>query len=155
LDTSDAIDQRGLGIVAGAGRGSCRLVAEMAPGRSFNMTSNVLDLAEQALVALDAKRLVSLYADEFVFVDTSSGEYITDKKQLKKYFDGLFALPAVRFSDVSFFRCAERGAGQWTWSGKSLKTGQHYAIEGASLFVLGEDRIIEERIFYDPRSAME
>lgn len=117
------------------------------------MLAEVLGRAEGALISLDATALVALYSDDFIFEDTASGETITDKRKLREYFDRLFALPGVRFSDVRFFRCANLGAGEWTWSGKSLQSGQDYSIRGASLFVLGDNKIEKETVFYDPRTA--
>lgn len=117
------------------------------------MLAEVLGLAEVAIISLDAEALVALYSHDFVFEDTASGETITDKRTLREYFDRLFALPEVRFSDVRFFRCANLGAGEWTWSGKSSQSGQDYSIRGASLFVLVENKIKKETVFYDPRTA--
>ena len=117
------------------------------------MKTDVLRRAEEALISRNAAALVSLYSDDFVFEDTSAGELLTEKEALRDYFDRLFSLPAVHFSNVSFFSCGEHGAGEWTWSGKSLESGAEYAVRGASLFVLGEEQIVRETIFYDPRPA--
>ena|SRR3972149_2964994 len=117
------------------------------------MPSDPLEQAEKALVALEAKSLVSLYADEFLFEDTSTGDRITTKGDLKTYFERLFTMPNVSFSDVSFFSMGTRGAGQWTWRGISRETGAAFTVRGASLFKLADDRIREEVIFYDPRPA--
>ncbi len=117
------------------------------------MAIDVLRQAENALVDLDTKALVSLYAEDFLFEDTASGDRITDKDELKAYFDRLFSLPDVNFSNVSFFGLGERAAGQWTWEGSSLQSGQRYSIRGASIFKILGDRIKEEIIYYDPRSA--
>ena len=117
------------------------------------MQAEVLGRAELALIALDAEALVALYSDDFLFEDTASGETIAHKAKLREYFDRLFAFPEVKFSDVRFFRCANLGAGEWTWSGKSLRSGQDYAIRGASLFILAENEIKKETIFYDPNKA--
>jgi len=117
------------------------------------MEVEVLKRAAEALVSLDAEELVSLYADDFVLEDASSGNTITNKKELREYYERLFSLPEVRFSDVTFFRCGDCGAGEWTWSGRSLESGKDYSIKGASIFGLGEDEIKSESIFYDPRKA--
>ena len=117
------------------------------------MEVEVLKRAGEALVSLDAEELVSLYADDFVLEDTSSGNIITNKRELREYYDRLFLLPEVRFSNVTFFRCGDWGAGEWTWSGRSLGSGKDYSIKGASIFSLGEDEIKSESIFYDPRKA--
>ncbi|HSF81704.1 MAG TPA: nuclear transport factor 2 family protein [Anaerolineales bacterium] len=117
------------------------------------MSTNVHEEAEKALVGLEAEKLVSLYADEFVFEDTSSKEHITNKVELKEYFKRLFSMPGVYFSDVSFIRIADRGAGEWSWGGKSLQRGVDFTIRGASLFVLEGETIKAETIFYDPGEA--
>ncbi|MBM3471113.1 MAG: nuclear transport factor 2 family protein [Armatimonadetes bacterium] len=117
------------------------------------MPVNVLERAKRALIDLDARALVSLYADTFLFEDISAGLRIETKQALKEYFDSLFAWPNVEFSDVHFFGIADRGAGQWTWQGTSRQTGTPFAIRGASLFRLTGSTIAEEIIFYDPRKA--
>ncbi len=117
------------------------------------MSTNVLEEAEKALVGLDVEKLVSLYADEFVFEDTSTKDRITDKDHLKKYFERLFSMPEVSFSNVFFFALGDRAAGEWTWSGNSVQNGMAYSIRGASLFIIDGDAIKEEKIFYDPRDA--
>jgi len=96
---------------------------------------------------------VSLYADDFVLEDISSGNTITYKNELREYYERSFSLPEIGFSNVTFFRCKDCGAGEWTWSGRSLGSGKDYSIKGASIFGLGEDEIKSESIFYDPRKA--
>lgn len=113
----------------------------------------LLRRAEKALMELDAETLVASYAPKFLFEDTASGDRITNKSELREYFDRLFSLPDVSFTDVSFFAMGERAAGQWTWRGRSIQSGKKYAVRGASLFKLGEGGIEEEIIFYDPGSA--
>ncbi len=113
----------------------------------------ILRQGEKALTGLNAEALVALYAPEFLLEDTASGNRISNKAELREYYDGLFALPGVSFTDVSFFALGERAAGQWTWRGRS-QSGEKYAIRGASLFKLGEDGIREEILFYDPRPAV-
>ena len=113
----------------------------------------ILRQAEKAITSLNAEALVALYAPEFLLEDIASGNRISDKDELREYYDRLFALPEVSFTDVSFFALGERAAGQWTWCGKS-QSGEKYAIRGASLFKLAEDGIREEILFYDPRPAV-
>jgi len=107
---------------------------------------------EQALLELDVESIVELYSPDFLFEDIASGERITDKSELRSYFERLFTLPDVSFTDVNFFSKGNRAAGRWTWSGSSLQSGNRYAIRGASLFKLGEGGIEEEMVYYDPRS---
>jgi hypothetical protein len=113
----------------------------------------ILRQGEKALTGLNADALCALYAPEFLLEDTASGNRITDKAELREYYDRLFSLPEVSFIDVRFFALGERAAGQWTWGGRT-QSGEKYAIRGASLFILGEDGIREEILFYDPRPAL-
>ena len=115
---------------------------------------DLLKKAAKALTNLDAEGLVGLYAAEFVLDDASSGKRITDKNELREYYDRLFAMPDVSFTEVDFFSLGESAAGQWTWGGVS-QSGEKYAIRGASIFKLGKDGVREEILFYDPRAAME
>jgi len=108
--------------------------------------------AEKALIDLDTEALVASYAPEFLLEDTASGTRISKITELREYYNRLFALPEVAFTDVSFFALGERAAGQWTWCGIS-QSGEKYAIRGASLFKLAEDGIREEILFYDPGPA--
>lgn len=114
--------------------------------------SEHLGAAMAALIDTDAEALVSCYSQEFIFEDIPSGARIVDKSQLREYYDRLFAMPAVSFTEVSFFAAGKQAAGQWTWRGKT-QSGEEFAIRGASLFQLGKDGIKEELLFYDPRDA--
>jgi len=117
-------------------------------------SSGILQKAARALADLDAETLVSVYSANFLFEDTTSGDRIEDKAKLHEYFDQLFSLPNVSFTNVDFFAAGKLGAGTWTWSGKSLKTGLSYTIRGASIFKLVDDGIGQETIYYDPRSYL-
>ncbi len=114
----------------------------------------LLQQAAKALVDLDAETLVAHYAPEFLLEDIASGNRVTDKTELRAYYDRLFSLPEIAFENVSFFSMGERAAGEWTWCGIT-SLGNNFAIRGASLFKLGEDGIQEEILFYDPRPAID
>ena len=117
------------------------------------MSLDVLSRAAGALESLDSEALVSCYSDSFVFEDIPLGECITDRGLSRAYYDRLFALSDVEFTDIRLFASGERGAGEWTWRGKSFESGKDYSIRGASIFELGEDGIRRETLFYDPRTA--
>ena len=118
------------------------------------MKDNVLADASEALQSLASQALVACYAEDFVFEDASSGQRITDKKQLLEYYQRLFSWPGVAFSKIEFFQHRERAAGEWVWSGLSIQKGQPFEIRGASIFVVVQDRIIREAIYYDLRDAL-
>ena len=112
-----------------------------------------LEAAGAASEALDVEALVGLYVDGFVFEDVAAGATISTRDDLSVYFEALFSMPDVRFSDVVFFGCGDRGAGTWLWSGTN-RDGEAYSVKGASIFDLAEGGIRRETIFYDPRPAL-
>jgi hypothetical protein len=114
----------------------------------------LLQQAAQALSDLDTEALMAHYAPDFLLEDTASGKRITDKIELRAYYDRLFSLPEIEFNDVFFFSMGNRAAGEWTWCGIN-SSGNKFKIRGASLFKLEENGIQEEILFYDPRPAME
>lgn len=114
----------------------------------------LLQQAAKALSDLDAEALTAHYAPDFLLEDTASGKRITDKIELRAYYDRLFSLPEIEFKDVIFFSMGDRAAGEWTWRGLNSSRNE-FKIRGASLFKLGEDGIQEEILFYDPRPAIE
>lgn len=111
-----------------------------------------MDAAASALEALDAESLVGLYVHGFVFEDPAAGLAISTREELAAYFKALFSMPDVAFSEVTFFRCGNRAAGTWLWSGTNRR-GEPYSVRGASVFDLAEGGIRREVVFYDPRPA--
>jgi hypothetical protein len=67
------------------------------------MTVMVLRDAKKALEECNTDRIVEIYADSFLFEDTSLKETINDRTLLREYFQQLFSLPEVRFSDIRIF----------------------------------------------------
>ena len=118
------------------------------------MTNDLLKQLKAALESLDIEGLVSLYADEFVFEDVPSNEMITTREELRIYFQQLSQLPGVKFSDVSFFACEDKAAGEWSWSGVKPNSGTEYSVRGASIIELRDGKIERETIYYDPRPAL-
>lgn len=118
------------------------------------MDANVLENAKGALETLDAKRIVACYADAFVFEDIASNERITDRGKLGLYFERLFSLPGVRFSDVVLLGGEDWAALEWTWSGARRDSEGEYRVRGASIIELRDGRIARETIYYDPSPAV-
>jgi ketosteroid isomerase-like protein len=104
------------------------------------------------LQGLDTEALVGSYADDFVFEDTAAGETITGRDELSGYFQVLFSIPDVAFSDITYFEAGDRAAAEWVWSG-TRPDGQPFAVRGASFFELSRVGIVREAVFYDPRPA--
>lgn len=119
------------------------------------MTSPALLHAKQALEQLDAEKIVSAYADPFVFEDVPSAERITDHAGLREYFERLFRLPGVAFHDIRVLPAETFAALEWTWSGTRRSSAGTYRIRGASVIELRGGKIARETIYYDPREALD
>lgn len=112
-----------------------------------------LQKAEEALVNLHAEQLAACYAEVFLFEDPQDKQRITRKQDLLQYFQRLFALPEVAFTDVRVYEGETWAAIEWTWRGER-KDGGSFAIRGASVIEHRGDKILRESIYYDPRPAL-
>ena len=68
------------------------------------MPGKVLGRAERALRDLDSDTLVSLYADTFLFEDTSAGLRIETKQGLREYFELTLRVAQRQVLGRSLFR---------------------------------------------------
>jgi len=115
------------------------------------MLAKVLQDAKEALEGLNPDKIIEIYADEFLFEDTSSKEQIIDRTSLRKYFQQLFALPHVSFSDIRIFEAEYFATIEWTWGGVSPITRELYRVRGASVIELSGGKVIRESLYYDPK----
>jgi steroid delta-isomerase-like uncharacterized protein len=111
--------------------------------------ADVLIEAATALQELDAQRLVSAYAEEALFEDVPEGRRITDRAELRSYFERLFSLPGIGFSDVRVFDGGSFAAIEWVWSGQRRDSGESFQARGVSLIELRDGKIVRESIYYD------
>jgi hypothetical protein len=121
--------------------------------RRFRMPANVLQEAKAALEGLNTDKILEIYADRFKFEDTPSKLLITDQKKLGEYFQQLFSLPKVSFSDIRLYEAETFAAIEWTWSGVNHATGEAFRVRGASIIELESGKVRRESIYYDPRPA--
>ncbi len=78
-------------------------------------------------------------------------ERFTDRASLKNYYQQLFSLPEVSFSDFKILESEHFAVSEWTWSGVSPITGKQYRVRGASIIELSYGKVIRERQYYDPK----
>jgi ketosteroid isomerase-like protein len=117
------------------------------------MVTPALQDAKEALESLDRGRILSVYRDTFLFEDPPSGERITERPALEAYFQSLFALPNIAFTDVNVLEAPTFAVIEWTWSGTSRSSGKRYQVKGASVVELKGGKIARETLYYDPRAA--
>ena len=118
------------------------------------MTAKILLDAKRALEDRNTEKIMEIYADKFLFEDTSSMQRITTRTSLRSYFDQLFNLPGVCFSDISVFEGNHFAVIEWTWSGLNLMNNTIFHVRGVSIMELSEGKISRESIYYDPRTAL-
>ncbi|NIN96438.1 MAG: hypothetical protein GTO49_15995 [Anaerolineae bacterium] len=116
---------------------------------------SVLARAKAALENLDANKLVACYADDFLFDDVPAKEAIDQRDGLTSYYERLFDLPGVGFSDVVIYQSEQWAALEWTWSGSKQDSEERFKVRGASIIELREGEIRRETLYYDPRPALE
>lgn len=114
----------------------------------------LLQHVKEALEELSTDKIVALYDDPFVFEDVPSGKTITDPSGLRAYFQALFTLPDVAFSEIRMYEADTFAALEWTWSGTKRSSGEAYRVRGASIVEVRNGRIARETIYYDPRAPL-
>jgi hypothetical protein len=117
------------------------------------MPANVLQEAKAALEGLNTDKILEIYAEQFVFEDTPANLLITDRKKLGEYFQQLFSMPEVSFSDIEIHEAESFAVIEWTWGGVNQATGETFHVRGASILELEDNKVRRESIYYDPRPA--
>ena len=115
------------------------------------MTAKVLLDGKEGLERLNSDKMTKCYANHFLFEDPSSKEQITDRASLMQYYQQLFSLPEVRFSDFKILEAELFATIEWTWSGVSPITGKPYRVSGVSVIELTDGKISRESLYYDPK----
>ena len=118
------------------------------------MKTHSLQQAKEGLEELDLDKIVGAYGDPFVFEDVPGGERITNRSALRVYFENLFGLPDVAFSEIRIYEADTFACIEWTWSGTKRSSGEPYRIRGCSAVELREGKIARESIYFDPREAL-
>ena len=118
------------------------------------MITEALLVAKEALEELNLDKILSACAENAVFEDVPAGERIIGKSGLRSYFEQLFSLPGVAFSDIRIFVGGDFAALEWAWSGLKRDTGEPYRVRGASVIELREGKIARESIYYDPKPVL-
>jgi ketosteroid isomerase-like protein len=118
------------------------------------MVAKILLKAKAALEELNLEKILAAYAENAVFEDVSAGERLTDKASFRAYFEQLFSLPGVAFSDISILDGKHFAVLEWTWSGLKRQSKERYEVRGASVIEIRQGKIVRECIYYDPTLTM-
>jgi hypothetical protein len=117
------------------------------------MSTHTLLDAKKALEGLNTNKILEIYADRFVFEDTTAKLLINDRKRLGEYFQQLFSMPEVSFSDIEIHEAESFAVIEWTWGGVNQATGETFHVRGASILELEDNKVRRESIYYGPRPA--
>lgn len=99
-------------------------------GRHVKVVKILLNVKE-ALEGLNADKMIEHYTDNFFEVPLSS-KWFNDQSSLRQYYQQLFSLPDVRFSDYKILEAEHFATIEWTWSRVSPVTRSHIEFEGLS-----------------------
>lgn len=110
-----------------------------------------------ALNSHDAAKISSLWAEDGVLDDVTSGQVIRGRKKLKASFSDIFdAFPNVKWELKSLFSAGDRVAVEWVETGTQTgdwvgipATGKSYSIRGASLVELRKGKISRETSYWN------
>ena len=113
----------------------------------------------------DMNMLNSLFADEFIYTEVTTGRTWTDKDALALYGDGTIAgLPDTRFEVVSVVANEKYAAVEWIWKATNTvgwdyvgipATGKYFEMPGASVMEIENGKIIWNKDYWDWNTFMQ
>jgi ketosteroid isomerase-like protein len=113
-----------------------------------------LERVKDGLQHRDVDAILSAFADPFVFEDVPSGQKMVSQEDLRSYFQTLFALSDIAFTDLRMYETETFAVLEWTWSVKKGSSGGGYQVRGASVIELRNGRIARETMYYAPRPTL-
>ena len=109
--------------------------------------------------------LTTLFADEFIYTEVTTGRYYTDKDALALYGDATIAgLPDTRFEVVSIVANEKFAAVEWIWKATNTvgwpylgipATGNYFEMPGASVMEIENGKIIWNKDYWDWNTFMQ
>ena len=100
----------------------------------------------------DINLLTSLFADEFIYTEVTTGRYYIDKNALALYANASIAgIPDTRFDVVSIVANERFASVEWIWKGTNTvgwpymgipATGNYFELPGASVMEIDNGKII-------------
>lgn len=119
-------------------------------------------IAQALIVAFDTHDtdlLKSLFADEFNYVEVTTGRTYTDKESLAEYINATVAgIPDTRFDLVSIVANSEYAAAEWVWKGTNTvgwpymgipPTDKYFELPGVSVMKIENGKIISNNDYWD------
>ena len=107
----------------------------------------------------DTDLLTSLFADDFIYTEVTTGRFWTDKDELALYANATYAgLPDTRFEVVSIVANEQFAAVEWIWKATNTvgwpylgipATGNYFEMPGASVMEIENGKIIWNKDYWD------
>lgn len=119
-------------------------------------------IAESFMEAFDTHNtdlLTSLFADEFSYIEATTGRTYTDKESLAMYVNATISgIPDTRFEVISIMANEQFAAVEWIWKGTNTvgwpsmgipATGNAIALKGVSVMEIENGKIIWNSDYWD------
>ncbi len=113
----------------------------------------------------DINLLTSLFADEFIYTEVTTGRYYIDKNALALYANASIAgIPDTRFDVVSIVANERFASVEWIWKGTNTvgwpymgipATGNYFELPGASVMEIDNGKIIWNKDYWDWNTFMQ
>lgn len=92
----------------------------------------------------DIQKLLSFYADEFLYLDPGTRGAITDKEHFEKYLTKLFAaFPKWKWERVELFESSLK------WRATFYGKEKPITVDGLDLLIISDGKIIRNEVYFD------
>lgn len=113
----------------------------------------------------DADLLSSLFADEFIYTEVTTGRSFTEKDALAAYVNATISgIPDTRFEVVSIVANEQFAAVEWIWKGTNTigwpylgipATDKYFELPGSSVMEIENGKIIWNKDYWDWNTFMQ
>jgi len=92
----------------------------------------------------DVIKLLSFYADDFLYLDPGTRGSITNKAHFEKYLTKLFsAFPAWKWERVELFESSLKWRATFSFKEKPI------TLDGLDILIIEEDKIVRNEVYFD------
>ncbi len=111
---------------------------------------DILQELVEAVSLQDAKKLASLFTEDCYYEDVALGGSMHGRKEVKAGYDEIFyKFPDFKLEIRSRYTFKNVIFSEWVMTGTS-STGQHFSTRGATIDILRDGKIQENRDYYNP-----
>lgn len=98
----------------------------------------------QAWSDKDTQKLLSFYADKFLYLDPGTRGSITDKEHFEKYLTKIFAaFPKWEWKRLELFESSLK------WRATFYDKEKPIAVDGLDILIISKNKIIRNEVYFD------